>query len=417
VPKPLLQIEDVTRAPENPRLVDWDLERPVPGGLEIFSFDLRGRIAAADGAVRWVRLQSPGQVVADAALDGDGAFGTPIGALALPRSFDVSARALLDGGPPVDLARIRGRRAPLRSPFEAHIQPLALTTFARTGSNYLVRLLGSHPEIVAYRPFVHEPRVISYWLGVLKSLADPASYRRQIAGASGIGRPDWWLGPRGELDDRIEDEELERWLGAERLGHVAAACQGQVELVYEQLAELEGIDAPRFFVEKLRPGSDAGLVRELYPSSKEVFLVRDLRDALCSMRSYGQAKGLRAWDLDRPEQLERRIRGLAATARSLAADWRGRSEDRLLVRYEDLALDPRETLAKIFAYLRVGDEGEARAAVEASRDDPGMSQHRTTDSAEASIGRWRKELSGRPLELAQELFADVLETFGYGSDG
>ena len=68
-----------------------------------------------------------------------------------------------------------------------------VTTLGRTGSTILMKVLATHPEIVACPPFEHEPRVGTYWLGVMNTLTDPVSYRRQI-NPTGTIDGTWWVG-------------------------------------------------------------------------------------------------------------------------------------------------------------------------------------------------------------------------------
>ena len=142
------------------------------------------------------------------------------------------------------MATIHGRREPLHTGFEPTIAPLMVTTLGRTGSTMMMKVLATHPEVVAYRPFEHEPRVATYWLGVLSSLADPVSYRRQIDPTGGLDGA-WWLGTEPPLPRRLKgDADLTRRLGVDSVREIAAFCQARIEGVYAAVAA-SGATRPR----------------------------------------------------------------------------------------------------------------------------------------------------------------------------
>ena len=81
------------------------------------------------------------------------------------------------------IATIAGHREPLRSSYEPELRPLIVTTLGRTGSTWLIHLLGTHPGVTAYRPFSFEPRAATYWTDILASLSEPV-----LLHAAGRGR-------------------------------------------------------------------------------------------------------------------------------------------------------------------------------------------------------------------------------------
>src|SRR3954471_7576240 len=78
-------------------------------------------------------------------------FSGALGLLRLPTRWTLDLT--VDGGMhrSFPLATVHGRRAPLQ-PAEHTLNPLTVTTLGRTGSSWLVHVLGRHPEVIAYRP-------------------------------------------------------------------------------------------------------------------------------------------------------------------------------------------------------------------------------------------------------------------------
>ena len=166
-------------------------------------------------------------------------FSLTISTLTFPPDFDFTLRAVLRGRKTlVDFARIRGRRAPLRSRFKPRLRPVMINTLGRSGSTALARLLHPHPQIVAFRPLDYEPRVATYWIEVMRALAQPTSYRLQVT--PGTVQGPWWVGPEWPVTPRGDDTETFEWMGREGAEALATFCQSRIDAFYERHAQLAG---------------------------------------------------------------------------------------------------------------------------------------------------------------------------------
>jgi hypothetical protein len=290
-----------------------------------------------------------------------------------------------------------------------------ITTLGRTGSNALTRVLDAHPQIVAFPPFRYEPRAGTYWMGILRALSEPASYRRQIEAA---GRLDalWWLGREGPVPRKTPEGELDRWLGVEGVEALASFCQSRVDALYGQVAEQASKEAAVYFAEKFRPDSAASLMRELHPQGRELIVVRDFRDMLSSMLAFNEKRGVEGFRRDRAaSDVEYIEQNIGNSAWALANAWERRSDQAHLVRYEDFVLRPRETLQSLLDYLAL-DSSEAtidEALGAASKPHQAADAHRTADSPESSIGRWKNDLNADQKRACDAVLGPALETFGY----
>jgi hypothetical protein len=406
----------------------FGLDRPAPGEANdrTYILELRGWVIGGERPVRSVEVMLGGQVLHSAPADverpdvearrerlggsGGGGFFALVGTPQLPLEFKLDVVAELEGGERSELATLRGSRAPVRSGFEPRLLPLMLTSHGRSGSTILMRLLEGHPELVAYPPFEHEPRVATYWLEVFLALASPPSYLGQIT-HPGHTADDWWLGRRPPFPRRVSDPELQDWLGREAVESLAALCQGRIEAVYERIAG-EAAEV-RYFAEKFNPNRTPQLAWELYGErARELMLVRDPRDVACSILATMEKRGERELPSDRARYIGETVKGRLGAA---AHAWRLRSDKAHLVRYEDLVRDPRSVLEPMLAYLGIDASPAAVERMVAHAFEPidAMGRHRTTPDPEASIGRWRRETEPEVRAVCETAFEDELELFGY----
>ncbi|HEX6457216.1 MAG TPA: sulfotransferase [Solirubrobacterales bacterium] len=337
-------------------------------------------------------------------------FVATISALRLPERFELVLRTKLVDGTRLPLATLRGRRRRLPAGPEEEIQPLMVNTIGRSGSTLLVTLLSSHPDVVAFSPFIKDARVSTYWANVIQDLAAPASYLAPFDPPD-LERPHWWLDSgAGELGE----DEVERWLGSASVELLAGHCRAQIEAFYANLAGAEGA---RYFVEKYLPYQVIpDLLSEMYPGAREVILVRDFRDMLCSVIAFNRKRGWSDFGYteggDDAEYVRSVMRpSLTALAQRLRRDSGAPS----LVRYEELVLDPEPALTALFEQLGLasGEEVVAETVRLAQEGTASMDHHRTTSDPAASIGRWHEDLPGEIAAVCNEELGPLLAEFGY----
>jgi hypothetical protein len=345
----------------------------------------------------------------DAELNG---FSMSVNALKFLRNFEISVEVVFSDESSVKVATLRGRRAKLRSNFDAQLQPLMITTLGRSGSTALISLLASHPQIVAYRPSETESRVASYWMDLFLGISEPSSYLRQIFPVRLA--PGWWTGGASPSPKLDEDPSTREWLGASAVEELAALCQSRIEAFYREIGARADRPNAIYFTEKCQPSAGnalPALLDEIYPASREVVLVRDFRDMMASMSTYSEGS---AFGPAPGVALEEHVRRWGISALNLAQNWRRRSDQAHLVRYEDLVLEPSETIERLLVYLGLD---ASSSAVETFTNtlldsEAKLESHRTTSSPKESIGRWRKLDIGRQT-MYEEAFAPALEAFGY----
>jgi hypothetical protein len=343
------------------------------------------------------------------------AFQFVIGTLGLSTEFELDVDALLADGTRVPLGRIRGRRRPIRSAYQPVLNPLLVTMTGRSGSNWMITLLGSHPEILTYHPFVYEPQLSSYWIAMLRTLADPASYMQALQPE--LYEADWWTGHgrKSPLPLRKPTVEMAHWFGTENVEVMAGFCQSRLDAFYGTFARLEGRANARYFAEKCVPGT-ARAISELYPDAREIVLVRDFRDRVCSILDYNAKRHLSLWGREKAKNDEEWFVHLRDEATNLLETWRQREGEAHLVRYEDLILEPEQTLAEIFDYLGVDRRPATirETLARANATSPtAQANHRTAASVEESVGRWKRDLSAEQRVACAEAFDDILVEFGY----
>lgn len=342
-------------------------------------------------------------------------FITAMSSFMLEETFEIDVVAMLETRELVPFARIRGRRRPLPT-IEAALAPLLLSTVGRSGSTYAALLLSRHPEITAYSPIGYETRIGTYWMHALQALVEPRGFLASLKAEPGL--PNWWL-PRPEswVPAKTPHPEMATWLGSEAVEEIASFCGSRIDAFMRQFVKTEGDRTARFFLEKhpLSPRIPR-LIRDLMPSSREIFLVRDFRDVACSMRSYNEKKGISMLGGGADDTEEEWVRRFGDLAQSFTLIRERRPEAHLL-RYEDLLREPEKTLAGVLEHVGVDDSSPATVAamLEEARVTQGERQarHATTSSPESSIGRFRKELSPEIQELCWDVMGENLQRLGY----
>jgi hypothetical protein len=412
------------------------LDAPLPGErVDDYSFTVHGwavgRAVAVEGfqvldGERIVAAVKPNQhrpdiveAFAGAAEVGTAGFELIVRTLELESSFAVEVVVLLTDGTCARIATVSGRRSRMALPRSPRLNPVMLTTIGRSGSKWLALLLGCHPAVVAFEPQLFEPHVSTYWTTVFRTLTDPRSYMRQIH-AERLEEPRWWLGDDAAPVLAPLELGMGSWLGTDAVHDLAAFCQQRTEAFYLELAQRVGKGEVRYFAEKfLLDRVLLDLTLECFPGAREVILVRDFRDRLSSVFAWNKRHGDHGFGHDAQMSKRRYLtERVLVDARDLLERWQRESERAHLLRYEDLVLEPRATLAALFEYLDIDSDPATLGTVLEMAAKPGelSNSHRTVDDPLQTIGRWRRDLPPELAEEANEILAPVLGAFGYPLD-
>ena len=416
-------------------LAGFAVERPRTGERsEGHVLRLAGWVAGRERLVRAIEIAYHGraiQVAPVGGVRGDVTAGEAtgwealVGLVGLRSDAELEVRAVLDDDTRVSAARLGLRRAPLRSGFEPRLQPLILSCLGRSGSTWLMKMFASHPEIVVMRRFPYESSAAKYWMHALKVLSAPADLA-QSSNPDTFHSNWWWVGSNPYYDvPALDHPERAAWLAGEQVERLARFFQETVDQWYTAVAGSQGQEAPRYFAEKhLWPNYLPMLMRELYPHAREVFLARDFRDVACSALLVDERRGFpgvgREPGTSEADYVRDVVRRMAT---DLQRSWESRGAGAHLVRYEDMARRPQETLTALLSYLGVDAsvgtvERVLRLAAQDVPDlpgatfDPELVAHHRAGAPEDSIGRWRLR-DDAFQEVLNAALGDALAAFGY----
>jgi len=329
-------------------------------------------------------------------------------AVLLPPVFKLRVQSVGTAGERHDLVTIFGRNG-RHVPRTTGPAPLLMHQLGRAGSTMMMRLLASHPEIQAFEAYPLEARPGLAWmhtLGVLLGEVAP--------GHAAFFDEDRSVTANPYLTDSFLGPELVAELHRGGLDRLRSALIEIIEQTY-----VHGAPNARLFVEKFRIESRHAVITQhvalaAWPNTRQIILVRDPRDLLCSRLSFNQKRSQASFDLDLTDDAlsgaPTIVNHLRLAARQAAA-----FPDALVVRYEDLVLHPVATATKLFCGLGVqyGYDAVSTAVLRAAGDRP--EGHTTTASPAASVGRWRNELPTAAADHLGHELANELERFGYST--
>jgi hypothetical protein len=434
----LVDIVDVSRCQSDlSKLAGSLIDRPRPDSRsEIYEIEIAGWALGRDGPpdaidlregdrlLRWTTPDIPRRDVAEKFQHIPNAqqsgFRMSCGVIGLSTEFELTINALFRGGNErVRLGTIHGRHQPLRPKnFEPSLQPLMLTSLGRAGTTWVMRLLSKHPAILAHRLYPHEVKCGRYWIHMLTVLAEPADLR-QSAHPDNFDTSPFWVGHHPFHSLIVtRHSSLGDWFGREYVEDLAGFCQRSIENFYLELARSQERSNPVYFAEKHVPAQLPLIVWDLYPKAREVFLVRDFRDMLCSIFAFNARRGFVGFGRDQVTNDEAYVQQLRTDAQRLLTSWRERSNRAHLVRYEDIILQPERTLEALFTYLDLDCSRSTISEIieQASTDIADLQQLHTTSDPKNSIGRWRRDPDPQLRRWNEEIFSDILPEFGYAED-
>jgi protein-tyrosine sulfotransferase len=160
---------------------------------------------------------------------------------------------------------------------------------------------------------------------------------------------------------------------------------------------------------------------EHFPQARFVHMIRDGRDTICSLRTHPRHKVVdgRLVDLNTWHPIEPCLERWVTSVRA-GLEWRG--DPRYIeVRYEALVTEPRETLARLFAFL---DEPFDERVLEyhreqnASRDARYFPQNPEATQAmyTHAVSRWQRDLTPEEIAVVKRDAGSLLTELGYTTD-
>jgi hypothetical protein len=340
-------------------------------------------------------------------------FDATVPLLGLPERCTLRLQARLDDGSVAPLADIQVNRPRLSAAgYTPRYQPLMVTSVGRSGSTWFQHVVSQHPQVAAFRAEGYEVTAGQQLAKMAIGAGAQSPYTESFFAKKGFRAV---IQEGGEpvrrlvevVGQGVEDLAAQAMRGVDRFYTLADSLDGR-----EPAAEGE----LRYFTEKnLRP---EWFFWEVYPKAKEIFLIRDFRDVVCSSLAANAKWGKRffgraAADSDRDYIFHR-----AAMARPwILEPWRERAGRAHLVRYEELILEPERVLTGILDYLELESspsivQGMLARANE-SQDRRGKERHMTSGDATGSIGRWKTDMAPELVDACQEAFGEFFTAF-YG---
>ena len=208
----------------------------------------------------------------------------------------------------------------------------------------------------------------------------------------------------------VDDGENLRTPGILPERYTRAVAESFLTVMHPFVAELfrrvKGQGDPAWFGDKVMSLQDLQFAIEWFPGAAFVQLVRDPRDMVASTYAF-QDKQPAAWE---QASFDARVGHMDTFLRESSRLLEGKQV--CVVRYEDLVGDVEPQAARLFGFLGLDLGDDVRAYLQ-GRAREMFASHGTSATPQASIGRWRKDLSPDQQAVANETLADVLRRFHY----
>jgi hypothetical protein len=282
--------------------------------------------------------------------------------------------------------------------------PVLLTTTGRTGSTAVMAVLSQHPSIIVAGTKPYEIELGCYYAYALRTLVAEGDHYRSLR-TDNITATDnrYAIGfnpyfKAGHSDVFKNPAALEEFMARRLPARLGSAFRDIILDYYEVVAKDQGTTNPIYFAEKTLPEPDSRRgIRFMFPKVREIVLIRDMRDVICSSTSSSGTSFDRALDAN------------TTAARQLLAIDNEKNPNIMFLRYEDFVLDNEKTLDRLFRFIGLSS---------IRSDEHGMNdlfaRHATSASPAASIGRWKQDLAAEQLKKC-EVFGPFLDKFGYNS--
>lgn len=299
----------------------------------------------------------------------------------------------------VSIGQIGCRRMTTAVAHGGRLRPLLMSGLGRSETTLMMKLLLQHQKILALPKYPFENQPAQYWLHALRVLSNPADRHSEtpIVGFQQMtnritSNPFHF---HAFMVDASRSGKVASWIENDHIRHMAAFFMGQIEQYYTVLGGEVGKEDATYFVEKTQPNVHSLIFHELYEGAREIFIVRHPFDVLCSVRSFFPENAFYQTDT---YIVALRIGYDRMLARIEASEGRC-----FVVDYNQLIRSQAKVTGAVLDFLELPNI-ESRQGMEGAEN----KNHITSADSEQSIGRWKKDLSEREIELAKREFAGTM---------
>jgi hypothetical protein len=277
------------------------------------------------------------------------------------------------------------------------VQPIIVTTTGRSGSSLLMSCLSRHRNIVVGGPHPFEVKLLIYYsLALILHISDADRARSLDPNTMGISLNRYSIGRNPFNHPTMIPHHALEVYWKRRLPAILRGAFAEAILEYYEAQRVHlGRVNHRYFAEKMHPNPELrGATRYLFPETREILLVRDPRDMLCSYHRF--------WGASLPDA----IRNISDQLRHMLQI---KSEQTAhIVRYEDLVLNEEAAVGAVCTFLQLPNVLLPRE----EGADSVFRSHATSESAASSIGRWKTELDAQTRSAIAQ-WQGFLKEFGY----
>lgn len=277
------------------------------------------------------------------------------------------------------------------------ITPILISHPARSGTTILMRTLSGSSEIAVAKTPPYEVKLLAYYahvFRVLTSTTGETTHPDVLAGRDNrFGANPYF---RGQFAALFKDRPSQfADLVEHRVPDIFAGAMRQCIEAYYGAYHGVAMQNWRYFAEKNDSASPmvVAFAKQLFGSVREITTIRDPRDMFCSHLSYFKNDPAVA------------ARDAVFACRNALKILANPTPDTLVVRYEDMIRTPETVRKTLISFL----------GVEIPPADPteGFSRHATSASRDASIGRWKTDMTEEHRALYLPKMAETIKQLGY----
>ncbi|WP_084812775.1 sulfotransferase domain-containing protein [Halomonas sp. KX33721] len=278
------------------------------------------------------------------------------------------------------------------------VTPVLLRSFGRSGSTFMMQLLGSHENVLFERAYPFENRYLTY-------LA-------RVAALTGMApnNDDGWN------HDRLMHNNIKR-VGPLPYQNVSAFDKSSMpKTVFSSLwggfsksLHCPKNDLPVFYAEKVAHDICALVNQSVY--TKNLFLIRDPRDEFLSIKSFNKKRGFNGFgwqENDTDESFALRLCRSRKKFMQTISKIDEKEERRIMVRYEDAIENADKTCVRLSDWLGVQLDAES-----VQKNAKNFQHHMTSEKVSDSVQRWKKEMNDSLKDVFATELGEEMTALGY----